>query len=236
MSAVNKCAHVTLPSDEPRRLTFYLAMEEYLAQDAREDMFFLWQVSPTVIFGRNQVMEDEVNLDYCRKHGVDVVRRKSGGGCVYSDKGNIMLSYITPEVGVETVFPHFLDMVADALTGLGMPAVRTEHNDILVGGCKVSGNAFFALPSSSIVHGTMLYDTDFEAMSHAITPPREKLAKHGVQSVRQRVANLRELGLGMDIEAFKSYLTGRFCDREIRLNAGDVDKIRETELTYAKLL
>lgn len=229
-------AHAVLPSDVRHRLTFYLSMEEYLARTVREDVFFLWQVAPTVIFGRNQVMEDEVDMEYCRAHGIDVVRRKSGGGCVYSDMGNIMLSYVTLDTGVDRVFPRFLDMVADALSGLGMDAVRTEHNDILVGGCKVSGNAFFALPGASVVHGTMLYDTDFDAMERAITPPPGKLARHGVQSVRQRVGNLRSLGLEMDIEAFKSYLTGRFCDRELRLGFSDVEKIRGIERTYGNLL
>lgn len=228
--------HVVLPSEEARRLPFYLSMEEYLAHSAQEDMFFLWQVAPTVIFGRNQVMENEVNLDYCRAHGVDVVRRKSGGGCVYSDMGNIMLSYVTPDTGTDKVFTRFLDLVAEALSGLGLDAVRTEHNDILVGGCKVSGNACFALPGSSIVHGTMLYDTDFDAMAQAITPPQEKLARHGVQSVRQRVANLRSLGLEMDIESFKRHIINSFCDREVVLGDSDIEKIREIERTYDNLL
>jgi len=59
-----------------------------------------------------------------------------------------------------------------------------------VDGRKVSGNACYALPTGTIVHGTMLWDVDFAALQQAITPSREKLAKHGVESVRQRVANL----------------------------------------------
>lgn len=225
--------HVILPPTEPRhRLSFYLAMEEYLAQEPIEDMFFLWQVAPTVIYGHNQIMEAEVNVEYCTTHGIDIVQRKSGGGCVYSDQGNIMLSYITPEVGVERVFERFLERVAASLRGLGFDATSTEHNDILVEGSKVSGNAFYALPHSSIVHGTMLYDSDFTVLERAITPSQAKLSKHGVQSVRQRVGNLRGLGLQMEIEDFKRYLIESFCDSERLLTPDEVSKITEIETTY----
>ena len=80
--------YVSLPDAQNHRLSFYLAMEEYLARHRNDgdDLFFLWQVDPSVIFGRNQVIEREVNLDYCRQHGIAFYRRKSGGGCVYADR------------------------------------------------------------------------------------------------------------------------------------------------------
>ena len=220
---------VVIPAGAPERLTFFLAVEEYLAREVKEDLFFTWQSPPTVICGRNQVIENEVNLDYCREHGIAVVRRKSGGGCVYSDAGNIMLSYITPDTGVEAVFAGFLEKVAAALRDLGFDAVRTEHNDILVGERKVSGNACHALPGATIVHGTMLYDLDFDALARATTPPADKLAKHGVQSVRQRVVNLRSLGLQLDAAGLRRYFEDRFCDGELILSAEDIEKITKFE-------
>ena len=63
--------YITLPTSEVRRLSFYLAMEECVARQMDEsDCFFMWQVKPSVIFGRNQVLENEVNVDYCRAHGI----------------------------------------------------------------------------------------------------------------------------------------------------------------------
>lgn len=221
---------VIIPEGAPNRLTFFLAVEEYLASSAREELFFTWQSPPTVICGHNQIIENEVNLDYCREHGIAVVRRKSGGGCVYSDEGNIMLSYITPETGVETVFAEFLEMVAGALKDLGFDAARTEHNDILVGDRKVSGNACHALPGATIVHGTMLYDLDFSVLERATTPSAEKLGKHGVASVRQRVVNLRSLGLQLDAAGLRRYFEDRFCDGELRLTAEDISMICSEEL------
>lgn len=223
--------YISLPDDSQRRLVFYLAMEEYVAAKFREG-FFLWQVPPTVIFGRNQDIETEVNLEYCREKGILFFRRKSGGGCVYSDYGNVMISYVVPETGVESVFREYLDKLVGALVEMGMPAVSSSHNDVMVGDRKVSGNAFFVHPDASIVHGTLLYDADFEELSRAITPTREKLESHGVKSVRQRVANLRDLGLDLDCGTLKARLKASFTDSEMVLDAEDIRAIEEIEKEY----
>ena len=223
--------HIILPDQQERPLTFYLAMEEHVAA-AYGRGFFVWRVAPTVIIGRNQDLETEVNLPYCREHGVNVVRRKSGGGCVYADRGNLMLSYITPEQGVDKVFPAFLNQLSGFLRTLGLDAVSTAHNDVLVNGFKVSGNAFFVKPNCSIVHGTLLHSVDMDALAKAITPTAAKLEKHGIQSVRQRVANLVTLGLGLDVGVLEADLLGAFCDSERLLDASDVAAILDIEKSY----
>ena len=166
-------------------------------REVEEPTLFTWIVEPTVIYGRHQQAEVEVNETYCREHGIRVVQRKSGGGCVYADEGNLMISYIEPSAFSrrfsESPFTRFLNSVAQILQAYGVPAVTTAHNDILVGDRKVSGWACYTAPTGTIVHGTMLYDVDLEAMRHAITPTEQKLQKHGVASVRQRVQNLRSL-------------------------------------------
>lgn len=225
--------HIILPDSLERPLTFYLAMEEYVAA-AYGCGFFVWRVAPTVIIGRNQDLEAEVNLPFCRERGINIVRRKSGGGCVYADKGNLMVSYITGDKGVEAVFAEYLDKLAEALVGLGLDAVKTAHNDVMVGGAKVSGNAFFSLPKGGIVHGTLLHSVDFEALAQAITPPAEKLARHGVQSVRQRVANLSELGLGLGPEELEAELVRRFCSGERLLERREMALIETIEKSYTE--
>lgn len=162
-------------------------------REVKEPTLFTWVVAPTVIYGRHQQAEVEVNETYCREHGIRVVQRKSGGGCVYADEGNLMISMVTPDTHSEKVFSRFIGSVADVLRKHGLPVVTTAHNDILVGDRKVSGWACYTAPTGTIVHGTMLYDVDLEAMRRAITPTEQKLQKHGVASVRQRVQNLRSL-------------------------------------------
>jgi lipoic acid synthetase/lipoate-protein ligase A len=178
-------------------LAEYLQKEQDLVREVEEPTLFTWIVAPTVIYGRHQQAEVEVNETYCREHGIRVVQRKSGGGCVYADEGNLMISYIEPSAFSrrfsESPFTRFLNSVAQILQAYGVPAVTTAHNDILVGDRKVSGWACYTAPTGTIVHGTMLYDVDLEAMRHAITPTEQKLQKHGVASVRQRVQNLRSL-------------------------------------------
>ena len=183
--------HIVLPKGQS--LAWYLDEEIRQAQDVQEDKFFCWRVKPTVIYGRHQDVNAEVNLDYCRAHDIKVVQRKSGGGCVYADEGNLMISLISPDTHSEAVFERYLRLVADVLRSLGLDAVTTEHNDILVGNRKVSGTACYALPNATIVHGTLLYDVNLEALEQAITPGVAKLQKHAVQSVRQRVMNIRPL-------------------------------------------
>ena len=171
----------------------YLQIERDLVERVQEPTLFTWVVAPTVIFGRHQVREQEVNEAYCKAHGIRVVQRQSGGGCVYADEGNVMVSYISPSTHNQEVFDEFLIMLSSAFRQLGYDAVTTEHNDILVNGRKVSGTACYTTPTGTVVHASILYDVNLEALEQAITPTAEKLAKHAVQSVRQRVANLRSI-------------------------------------------
>lgn len=234
--------HVILPDNVRKSLAFYLAMEEFVASEVEGEAFFVWRVEPTVIYGRNQVLENEVNLEYCHEHKVDIVRRKSGGGCVYSDMGNIMLSYVSSRGSVAEVFDRYMTALTEALRELGVPAEKSGRNDILVDGRKISGNAFHQLPDRSIVHGTLLYSTDLEALTEAIRPPVEKLRRHGVESVRQRVMNLSEY---VDLmshpaeelrspEALERYLIEYFTDEELVLTESEVEKIELITKTYGR--
>ena len=191
---------------EGQPLTFYLAEEQRLAKQVNEPLFFTWVVPPTVIYGQHQIAEQELNEVYCREHQIAVVQRKSGGGCVYADEGNVMVSFIVPTEHVRQTFETYINLLADALKELGYPAVTTEHNDILVNGHKVSGAACYSVGTNAIVHATMLYDVNLEALQHAITPSAEKLNKHAVQSVRQRVKNLKEIRNLGTTQAFRDKL------------------------------
>lgn len=228
--------NILLPDNEAHRLGFYLAMEEYLASEVRSDLFFLWRTGPTVIYGRNQVLRDEVDVEFCDANGIDIVQRKSGGGCVYSDFGNLMTSYITPRTDVKTVFNDYLSCLCRALESLGFSAVASEHNDVLIRDRKVSGNAFYALPHASIVHGTMLHSVDFAAMQKSITPPVSKLSKHSVKSVRQRVVNLTEMAPELTMEKLIDGFTATFKTDERILTQKEIEEIIKVEKQYGREL
>ena len=225
-----------------KRLVWYLAAEEYFAKNIAKlntenhsGIFFTWIVPPTVIFGRHQVMENEVNVGFCRQNNIAMFRRKSGGGCVYADEGNLMISYIVPSSHCEQVFQSYLDKMSETLSQLGYNAVKSTHNDIMIAGYKVSGNACFALPQATIVHGTMLYNVNFEILQQAITPSKEKLAKHGVESVRQRVMNLKNIANAMDIPsiyALAQKIEEFWCNETYTLIENDLREIDKIEQEY----
>ena len=224
--------YVNIPENKNRLLTFYLAAEEYVANNFdRKDYFFMWQVNPTVIFGRNQLIENEVNLEYCKNHDIKTCRRKSGGGCVYADMNNIMLSYITDEGNVNFTFNKYINLIVFMLNKLGVNAVASGRNDIMIDGRKVSGNAFYHTPKRNIVHGTMLYDTDMQNMVGSITPSDTKLISKGIQSVRQHITLLKDY-IDLSLEEFKAFMKQQLCDEEITLTEEDIKQIKIIEQEY----
>lgn len=215
-----------------RKLSFFLAMEEFVArQQLADDAFFLWQVEPSVIYGRNQVLENEVNLEYCQAHGIQLFQRKSGGGCVYADRDNLMLSYITKEEQVGFAFNRFINMVLLVLRKMGIDATGTRHNDIMIGDRKVCGTACRTMNAGCIVHSTMLYDTNMQHMLQAITPSQQKLAKNGVESVRQRITLLKDY-TSLTLEEVKALILSTLCDSERVLTADEVAQIEQIEERY----
>lgn len=224
---------VEMPSStEGKRAAFYLAAEEYVARHLPADNYlFTWQLSPTVVMGRNQVAHQEVDMDFCRAEGIDVIRRKSGGGCIFADHNNIMVSLVTRAGAVEPLFREYAEQVAACLRGLGAPAQVEGRNDITLEGRKICGNAFYHLADSNIVHGTMLYDTDQRLMAGALTPDKEKLTARGVASVKSRVGFLKDY-LSIGVAELRQELRSRLCDRTIRLTDDDVQYIKAIEADY----
>lgn len=221
--------YVALPEEKIRKVSFYLAMEEFVARNVTaDDCLFYWQVEPSVVFGRNQLVSNEVNVDYCRSHGIGMFRRKSGGGCVYADNDNVMFSFITGGDNVGLTFNRYMQMMVLMLRRMGVEATADGRNDILIEGRKVSGTAFYHIPGRNIVHGTMLFDTDMDNMTRSITPPGEKLASNGVDSVRRRVALLKDY-IDVSIDDFKADIRRTLCDGEHVLTQADVEEIERIE-------
>ena len=227
--------YINLPeAREVRSLSYYLAMEEFVARHVdADDCFFMWQVEPSVIFGRNQMIENEVNLTYCQEHHIQVYRRKSGGGCVYADSDNVMLSYISKGDNVGLAFNRFIQMMLLVMRKMGVEAVGTRHNDILIGDKKVCGTACYHIDGRNIVHSTMLYDTNMEHMLHSITPSQAKLQSKGIQSVRQRITLLKD-HVTLSLEEVKALIRQTLCSDERTLTAGEVAGIEQLEQEYLR--
>jgi lipoic acid synthetase/lipoate-protein ligase A len=128
-------------------------------------------------------------------------------------------------------FNRYMSMVVLMLQRMGIDASGTGRNDVMIGEKKVSGTAFYKIPGRSIVHGTMLYDTNMINMVGAISPSSAKLLSKGIASVRQRVALLKDYTT-LTIDEFKDYVRKSLCDEEIMLTADDVRNVEELEQEY----
>lgn len=223
--------YILLPKpDTIHQLPFYFAVEEYVARHYTDDDYFMgWRVNPTVMLGRNQLIDNEVNTDYCKEHKIDIFRRKSGGGCIYADKGCIQFSYISRAVNANEAFTAYMQRMADLLKGLKIDAQLSGRNDILINGTKVSGCAFYQLSNRSVLHNSLLFDTQLDHLSNALTPAKEKLQSKGVASVRQRVTNVATY-TQLDILAFMDYVRQEMCGTEVlELTEEDMKGVAEIE-------
>ena len=171
-----------------------LALEEVLFQTLPEGRpcLYLWRNSPSVIIGKNQCAVDEVDRSFLEAHGIRLVRRLSGGGAVYHDPGNLNYSVIL-DMDSPTADDFFFSYpVIRALAALGIHAVRSGRNDLLIDGKKFGGCASYEKDGRLLRHGCIMLDTDLEMLQRALTVHPDKLRSHGIPSVRSRVTTIAE--------------------------------------------
>lgn len=170
-----------------------LAIEEYLMSRCgeRECILYLWQNQRTVVVGRNQDPWKECRVDMLEEEGGHLARRNSGGGAVYHDLGNLNFTFLARKENYDV--KRQLGVVRLALEALGAEAELSGRNDLLIDGWKFSGNAFYENGDFCCHHGTVMLDVDMGALSRYLTPSEKKLDSKGVDSVRARVKNLKEL-------------------------------------------
>ncbi len=170
---------------------FNIASEEFLLKRKGDFFVYLWINAPAVIVGVNQNTMQEVNLGWAEENGVKVVRRLTGGGAVYHDLNNVCWTVIAPYNAEEESYKKFTAPVINYLTKIGIKAEFAGRNDILVDGKKISGNAETVFGNRIMHHGTILFDTDVDALTGALKPNKLKTESKGIKSVRSRVTNVK---------------------------------------------
>jgi lipoate-protein ligase A len=172
---------------------FCLATEEYLLKYYQDDIFMLWQSHDSVVVGKHQNAMGEINYRYVMENGIRVARRISGGGTVFHDSGNVNFTFIkNVTVPQEISFKRFTQPIVDVLDTLGIKAVTSGRNDLLVEGRKISGNAEHVFKNRVMHHGTLLYRSDLANLGHAIRVVPGRYVSRAVQSNRSVVANIAE--------------------------------------------
>ena len=175
---------------------FHLAAEEYLLKQGNEDIFMLWQDTPSVVIGKHQRLRSEVDQEWAEREQVHIARRFSGGGAVYHDLGNVNLTFIetTPRL---PEFVTYLQRTLDFMHSMGLMATGGERLGVYLNGLKISGSAQCLYKDRVLYHCTLLYDTDLTALHQALNPEPmvddETLSSvYAVPSVRSEVTNIRK--------------------------------------------
>lgn len=175
---------------EHRRAEQNLALEQKLLSSSEEAVLFYVNDS-TVVVGRNQTIEAEVDLDYCKMHGIEVVRRLSGGGAVYHDSGNLNYAIIC-DGSEHPLDRNYTEPIVWALRELGVDAVTGSRGEITVDGVKISGSACMVHRGRVLFHGTLLFDANLQMLDAALKGDETRRGK-GVKSIHSQVGNLKPL-------------------------------------------
>lgn len=217
-----------------------LAVEEYLYEhwNPGDMILYLWQNESSVVLGQNQSVYSQCNLDVIRLYEINIVRRKSGGGAVYHDLGNLNYTFISQYY--DEVCSDNLKIVCDALSALGINAVSSGRNDILADGKKISGNAFLRDDKKICHHGTLLIDCDLSLMYDALNVMPSKWKDKGIDSVRSRTVNISDINSNVTVGKVKKALSEMFVSvsddakvlfyrnlSDITENIDDIQKLSE---------
>lgn len=204
-----------------------IAVENYLVEHAEGIVLYLWRNRCTVVIGQNQNPFGECNVEALEADGGYLMRRKTGGGAVYHDDGNLNFSFVVPKALYDQ--QRQFRVIQRAVESFGLHTELSGRNDILVE-CpnesstdaitqsrnhafrKFSGNAFSKGRFNDLHHGTILIKGNMEDLARYLKPKPAKLQKHGVSSVQSRVVNLSELNAGITTESLGPRLKDAFVE------------------------
>lgn len=216
---------------------FNIALEEYCFKNLRDqdEIFLLWINQPSIIVGKYQNTIEEINTEYTREHGINVIRRISGGGAVYHDLNNLNYTIISnKDKGKEGFdFKEFSKPIIDTLAELGVKAEFTGRNDLEIDGQKFCGNAQAYIKDRVMHHGCLLFNVEFSALANALKVSKDKIESKGVKSVRARVTNiLPHLKEQITVNEFADKILGYMKKHnpnmtEYHFSEEEIEKIKE---------
>ncbi len=173
---------------------FNLAVEEVLLKNDNRDFAFFYRNNPALIIGKHQTAHKEADTKFTIENKIPVIRRISGGGTVFHDRGNLNFSFITgSEKGKQVDFRKYTAPIINFLQSLGIDARFEGKNDIRVNGLKISGNAEHVHRERVLHHGTLLFDASLSELGKSIRKDKSCYSSRSVDSNPSEVTNLRTM-------------------------------------------
>jgi lipoate-protein ligase A len=199
--------------------------------------FYEWMPS-AISIGYFQSLEEEIDLEMCKVHGVEYVRRITGGGAVFHEN-ELTYSIVIPEshsLIPKNIMESYGNICGAVMKGLDEIGVNSRYmpiNDIISGGKKISGNAQTRKEKTVLQHGTVIIDVDVNKMFSILKVPNEKIKDKLISDVKERVTSLKDI-LGRDVlfdEVSGGMKKGFEKQFGIQLIEGDLTS-EEKRLTY----
>lgn len=185
----------------PAPARWNLAGDQALVEAHREgrigDLVRFVRFPRSAIVGRHQHLAREVDVAWCRAHGVEVARRITGGGAIWMEPAilgfGLLLDRRAVASDLATAAARIGSALASGLRRLGVDARFRPRNDVEVGGRKLGGTGGFVDGRTLLYHGTVLADLDLDAMGKALVLPAAKLERRGLGALAERLTTLRAL-------------------------------------------
>lgn len=217
---------------------FNLALEEYVFNSLpkTDSYFMLWQNDNTIVIGKYQNTAEEINQTYVDEHGIKVVRRLSGGGAVYHDKGNLNFTFIVDQREANDFnFSIFVVPIVETLKKFGVDAQFNGRNDITIDGKKFSGNSQYVKKGRVLHHGCIMLDSNIMNVADALRVKDAKFVSKNVKSVRSRVTTINSNAKDkIEMDDFKRALreeifgTGEVTPYELtKEDLAQIEKLRD---------
>ncbi len=190
-----------------------LATDEwFLEHIAPQDLVLhFYQNENAVIIGKNQNPFVECDLEAMKRDHVQLVRRMTGGGAVYHDRGNLNFSFIAGESRYDR--EAMSELILQAIRSLGISCSLSGRNDFVCDGRKFSGSAFTEKHGIRLFHGTLLLNSDLDRLTRYLTVDPKKIRSKGIESVRSRVCNLSEFVPSLDMERLRGAIVHVFEEK-----------------------
>lgn len=213
---------------------FNLAAEEYFLKNSQENIIMFYRNKPSVIIGKYQNVQSEVNIEFVEKHNIKIVRRYSGGGAVFHDLGNLNISFIENTDSLN--FDRFTNTMISMLSDFGLNTTSNDRKALTIDGYKISGSAQGIYKNRIIYHATLLFSSDLASLvasleGNSVRSSVIKKSRLSVKSVKSPVTNIVDhVKLNINIIEFRNLVMNYFLNRSnynipYTFSAKDIDGI-----------